>query len=90
MFAPWRSQNPVRKTWISDYWKIIHLKGLPQALGTVSQGNKLSLNEPLFKFNKWLTLTDQIFELSHASYLSSIQKQKKAVYELTHFKNFQI
>ena len=25
MFAPWRSQNPVRKTWVSDYWKIIHL-----------------------------------------------------------------
>ena len=24
MFAPWRSQNPVRKTWVSDYWKIIH------------------------------------------------------------------
>ena len=23
MFAPWRSQNPARKTWISDYWKII-------------------------------------------------------------------
>ena len=26
MFAPWRSQNPVRKTWASDYWKIIHWK----------------------------------------------------------------
>ena len=24
MFAPWRSQNPVLKTWVSDYWKIIH------------------------------------------------------------------
>ena len=24
MFAPWRSHNPVRKTWVSDYWKIIH------------------------------------------------------------------
>ena len=24
MFAPWRSQNPVRKTRVSDYWKIIH------------------------------------------------------------------
>ena len=24
MFAPWRSQNPVCKTWVSDYWKIIH------------------------------------------------------------------
>ena len=24
MFAPWRSQNPVRKTWVSGYWKIIH------------------------------------------------------------------
>ena len=24
MFAPWRSQNPLRKTWVSDYWKIIH------------------------------------------------------------------
>ena len=23
MFAPWRSQNPVRKTWVSGYWKII-------------------------------------------------------------------
>ena len=22
MFAPWRSQNHVRKTWVSDYWKI--------------------------------------------------------------------
>ena len=27
MFAPWRSQNPVRKTWVSDYWKIIHTDG---------------------------------------------------------------
>ena len=27
MFAPWRSQNPVRKTWVSDYWKIIHSIG---------------------------------------------------------------
>ena len=23
MFAPWRSQNPVRKTRVSGYWKII-------------------------------------------------------------------
>ena len=26
MFAPWRSHNPVRKTGVSDYWKIIHYK----------------------------------------------------------------
>ena len=25
MFAPLRFQNPVRKTWVSDYWKIIRL-----------------------------------------------------------------
>ena len=24
MLAPWRSQNPLHKTWVSDYWKIIH------------------------------------------------------------------
>ena len=35
-------------------------------------------------------LTDLLFELSHPSYLSSMQKQKKAIYDLTHFKNFQI
>ena len=24
MFAPWQSQNPVRKTLVSGYWKIVH------------------------------------------------------------------
>ena len=39
---------------------------------------------------KFQVLTEQIFELSHASDLTSIQKPKKAIYEPTYFKNFQI
>ena len=38
MFAPWRSQNPVRKTWVSDYWKIIHFKLIVTHMGGVGVG----------------------------------------------------
>ena len=57
MFAPWRSQNPVRKTWISDYWKIIHCQlslgyFAPQFLFLHSQQNKFNLNRVVF--SSWL------------------------------------